>query len=635
MSPVMQGLRGAIEAMLRARGVGSPDPDLLDWQVSVAEEIMNHTGDEILVLRAPTGCGKTEAYVAPFLYSAYRGEWMAPRMYVVMPTHTLLRQMRERLEKYVGAVPAGGGVVTVGEDHGGVSPTFLYTAVAALTTPDSMVYGFLAKRVLRWHDPRHGGELGRYTLPAGLLATSYIVFDEAQLIQDEAFIGPRLMGQVLQALSDAGAYVVISTATLPSKLRDRLCGGRCRDLPAPPAKCSTTSVKVRLHTREPMFKPPGSGRTEEPRDRVVEEILNEAKDGKVVAIVNTVRRSQLLYQALQEKAQSHGIRNEDIVLIHSLFTRSDRDRKAKLIEKARIVVGTQVLEAGIDYDFTALYTEVAPPDSLVQRIGRVGRRNRPAEAHVYTVPVSGDKSSKTIFLAPYSSMSSDSIGVEELYGRMMDAAKQVESNPGVMRDATQLEALLDRFYDDALVRGLEEKGLVLQLAAAEYMAQLTIMSTPPEIPVSLRPTGYVELVLHEGDCSTLCSQGGRLHRVLESNAVKLSAPLPLLAPDEQDAPVERCTGIVSNLGSGSARLVCIRPGEDPRQRLCSGSRPGSQDASTMCTTCSIIVACVDDLSAIYSRETGLRSAQEIVAATIAQPASAQAKQRGRKRKRRR
>ena len=245
------------------------------------------------------------------------------------------------------------------------------------------------------------------------------------------------------------------------------------------------------------------------------------------------------------------------------------------------------------------------------------------------MPISGGNNGRTVLLAPYSSMSSNSVSIEELYERMITAAGQIEANPGVMRDVTQLEALLDRFYDDTLVKGLEEKGLALQLAAAEYMAQLTIMSTPPEIPVSLRPTGYVELVLHEGSCSILC-QDDRLYAELSSNAIRLSAPLPLLAPDEGGAPVQRCTGIVRGLSGGSARLVCIEPGENPRQRLCSGSRQGSQDALTMCTTCSIIVACVNDLSAIYSREAGLHSTQK----RTAMPARSARRQAGRRRRRR-
>ncbi len=598
------GVMDVLEAMLSGRGVSSPDPELLEWQARVAEEILGASGDEILVLKAPTGCGKTEAYVAPFLYSALQGQWIAPRMYIVMPTHALLRQMRRRIESYVKALRLG-GMVSVGEDHGDVAaPTYLYTAVATLTTPDSMVYGYLAKRVLRWPDPRHGGEVGRYTLPAGLLAGSYIVFDEAQLIQDEAFIGPRLMGHVLQALREAGARIVISTATLPSELRRRLCGGACKELPAPPAKCSKTPVNVMLHKDEPMFAPSTSGGGERPCAKAVEIILDDAaRERKVVVIVNTVRRAQQLYKALTERAQSYGIAPDDLLLVHSLFTRRDREEKAERIGSARIVVGTQALEAGIDYDFDVLYTELAPPDSLVQRIGRVGRRRSGAKAHIYDVPRSCSR-----FLVPYSSMQSSEVSEEELHNRMLQAASKIADNPSTIRDVNEVTKILDMFYDARLVRGLEEKGVVLHLVAEEYLAQLTLMSTPPELAVSLKPTAYVELVLHQGGCSSLCSatagDGFQVfnYAAAAEETVRLSAPLPVEGVEGST----RCGRVVGALKAAGAELLCVRQDCSPTDVVCGGRRASMGGSYDYCRSCAMIVACLPSLSEIYDSEYGLK-----------------------------
>ncbi|AWR98113.1 hypothetical protein DFR86_11590 [Acidianus sulfidivorans JP7] len=48
-----------------------------------------------------------------------------------------------------------------------------------------------------------------------------------------------------------------------------------------------------------------------------------------------------------------------------------------------ILVGTQSVKMGIDYPFTYLYTELSPIDSLIQRMGRVGRISGVGTVEIY------------------------------------------------------------------------------------------------------------------------------------------------------------------------------------------------------------------------------------------------------------
>ncbi|WP_258870677.1 DEAD/DEAH box helicase [Pyrobaculum aerophilum] len=171
--------------------------EVLDRQAEVAERIEKTDG--LVVIRAPTGFGKTEMWAAPFFAQWRRGEWFAPRMYVVEPMHALLNQMKERMKTYAEALGTG---VTIGEDHGEApSDVYLYTAVVTLTTVDALIYGYLAQRVVKWR--KHGVETGYYTIPSGLLASAYIVFDEAHLMQDEFYLGPRILGETICDLVEA------------------------------------------------------------------------------------------------------------------------------------------------------------------------------------------------------------------------------------------------------------------------------------------------------------------------------------------------------------------------------------------------------------------------------------------------
>ena len=104
--------------------------------------------------------------------------------------------------------------------------------------------------------------------------------------------------------------------------------------------------------------------------RDVEEVADSSRS--VLVFCNTVSRAVEVYRALKGEF--------DAILIHSRLT--DVDKRAKLREirerlnsgKELVVVSTQCLEAGADFDFDTVVTEVAPPGSLIQRAGRGYRR---------------------------------------------------------------------------------------------------------------------------------------------------------------------------------------------------------------------------------------------------------------------
>lgn len=115
----------------------------------------------------------------------------------------------------------------------------------------------------------------------------------------------------------------------------------------------------------------------------LEEMANEAlelsKEGGCIGIIcSTVSRAQELYELIAS-------REEEVVLLHSRFLTSDRailesalvkklGRKAGTSRpKKLIVVSTQIIEQGLDLDFDAMITDIAPTDLIIQRIGRVHR----------------------------------------------------------------------------------------------------------------------------------------------------------------------------------------------------------------------------------------------------------------------
>ena len=105
--------------------------------------------------------------------------------------------------------------------------------------------------------------------------------------------------------------------------------------------------------------------------------------GCVLVIMNTVKRAQETYRQLQAR----GI---PAVILHGRLTTSARaDRTADVIEllgadkhvgsgrpDRLVVVATQIAEQSFDVDADILFTDVAPVDLLLQRVGRLHRHTR-------------------------------------------------------------------------------------------------------------------------------------------------------------------------------------------------------------------------------------------------------------------
>ena len=104
-------------------------------------------------------------------------------------------------------------------------------------------------------------------------------------------------------------------------------------------------------------------------------------DEKILIIRNTVEKAVHTYRELKDKY-------DDILLIHGRFT--DLDRREKLLKiksrnPPRIIIATQILEAGVNLDYDVLITDAASPSSVVQRVGRIARSCGNRNGYVYII----------------------------------------------------------------------------------------------------------------------------------------------------------------------------------------------------------------------------------------------------------
>ncbi len=108
--------------------------------------------------------------------------------------------------------------------------------------------------------------------------------------------------------------------------------------------------------------------------------LGCGKKGPTLVVLNTVERAVAVWTALRRDRTLRDA-DTDIRLTHSRFRPVERQAwRAEFLNREacspgtnRIIVSTQVVEAGVDISASLLVTELAPWPSLVQRFGRCAR----------------------------------------------------------------------------------------------------------------------------------------------------------------------------------------------------------------------------------------------------------------------
>lgn len=333
-------------------------------------------GKRLVILRAPTGGGKTEAAATPFLRDIKSGgrRWLS--LIHVLPTRSLVNAMRWRYAEAMGVL--GIRNVAVAYEYGqllGIRPYLDGDIV--VTTYDTMLHRFYGVDLKA---PHILGQLSK-------IVNSLLILDELQLLQDEHWYAMSILPYHIKALLAWDAQLILMTATLPTALLEiiinQLRGGlryaHLEDIVT--VSSSSMPARGRLSLTLMGGEMPSSG---EQLVQVIREY--HAGEGSVIIIANTVEKAAAIYVSLM-RSHLEGKTTLKPMLLHSRLRQAVRKEVEELLESKKegkfILVATQVVEAGLDLDSTLLITEISPIDSLIQRIGRCGRR-RDGVVIIYT-----------------------------------------------------------------------------------------------------------------------------------------------------------------------------------------------------------------------------------------------------------
>jgi len=358
------------------------------WQ----KEVMNAIDDfrnKNIILIAPTGLGKTEL---AFLWA--EGE----KFFYTLPLRVATNQIFERACSYFN--------ITIHTDD----DPFINGNVGLLHS-DADLYIVDKWEALR--DTNWDGETPKiieiskhFSLPVNIstgdqifpsalkhpgyekiyatLGFSKMIIDEVQAYDPRAC---AIIVKMIEDIVSLGGKFLLMTATLPNFVREELENkgiqftevnlyeGEIRECEEQKKICKIEDItRHKIELREKDI------------EEDIDEIIKLAKKGKRVLIVlNTVKKAISVYEKIKNK-KNKGEYNGFLELLHSEMTLNERKRREKELEKEfsnpkpkdenspKILVATQVVEASLDIDADYLFTEIAPIDSLVQRMGRVMRR---------------------------------------------------------------------------------------------------------------------------------------------------------------------------------------------------------------------------------------------------------------------
>ncbi|PWW58343.1 CRISPR-associated helicase Cas3' [Actinokineospora spheciospongiae] len=394
-------------------------------QEVVEKSVRGAKGPALVIIEAPPGDGKSKAAIhACALFSEALG---MSGMYLGNPTQATTNQLYLEIDP---AVAVGAPVALVHSaakdflDGRGAQPSSVDVDGATEEGDRSAREWFTRKKALL--TPIGVGTVDQVlktAIRSGHVFVRLLALSNKTVVIDEVHgystYMSTLLDRVLAWLGRMGVPVVLMSATLPSGRRDRLIrawrGGLLQDAALPveprdgdvyPRITVADAAGVRHEPADPA--PVNERRTLHLKriatDEVARWAVGESVANRAVAVVhNLVRRVTDTVLAIHAHLDEQGVPEADRPRVAVLTGRLAAGSRRKLEEDLRgllgrggtrpdrglIVVGTQVLELGLDLDFDAMCTDVAPVDAMIQRAGRLHRHRAPADGQTLTLAITG------------------------------------------------------------------------------------------------------------------------------------------------------------------------------------------------------------------------------------------------------
>jgi CRISPR-associated endonuclease/helicase Cas3 len=354
------------------------------WRPFDFQKRFRQTGETRIILRAPTGLGKTQTVQVAWLHGRATDPEATPRRLIwCLPGRALTEQVASEAEKGIQRLAVAGLI----------QPIKVYRLMGgsedndAKLRPDeeAILVGTQDILLSRALNRGYARKPFRWPIDFALLNNDCCwVMDEVQLLGDGLATSTQLAAfrEKFRVFGAAPSCWISATVDPAWMETVDFTGGPASVIELDDEDLKNDIVKIRWNAEKLVERAPVSCRLPQ---GVAEFVAAQHNAGTLTLVIaNTVRRAVEIRVALEKKTAA------DVRLLHSRFRAADRKQHVeaalgKVPDAGRIVVATQVIEAGIDIDASLMVSDLAPYASMVQRFGRVNRKGERAGCRIYWV----------------------------------------------------------------------------------------------------------------------------------------------------------------------------------------------------------------------------------------------------------
>ncbi|HWE01801.1 MAG TPA: CRISPR-associated helicase Cas3' [Tepidisphaeraceae bacterium] len=373
--PSVGSLSAALDAFLKWKQLAAEPTAVNRLRASVLTDCLAAASHSpgFFALNVPTGGGKTFASLSFALHhvAMHGANHGMRRVIVSIPFTSIIEQTADAYREALGSLATTGLV----EHHSNIDPK-KQTRNNQLSAEN-----WDAPLIVTTNVQLYESLFAAATTPCRKLhrlAGSVIILDEAQTVPVE-LLRPTLMA-LKELVAHYNCTVVLCTATQPAlQWREEFEIGISKAQPIIRDEHALFNALKRVHVER-------LGTVTD--DQLIDRLADERA---VLCIVNTRPHAANLYDALVSRMGVKGCYH----LSTSMCAQHRRDKLAEIRrrlkdEKPCRLISTQLIEAGVDVDFPAVYRAPAGFDAIAQAAGRCNREGRlrrdgqPILGRVYT-----------------------------------------------------------------------------------------------------------------------------------------------------------------------------------------------------------------------------------------------------------